>query len=83
MRSHKNAIALKNRLVRLRQHITVCLYNRKVRPDNNASERVIRMIKLKLKISGQFRSWDGHTGLQYCVQLLIPLSSRERTLFML
>ena len=57
--SHKSIRALKNRLIRLRNNITPCLYDRKIAPDNNASERAIRMIKLKTKISGTFRSWDG------------------------
>lgn len=58
-KSHKEVKSLKSRLVRLRPYITVCLYNRKVPPDNNWTERAIRMIKLKLKISGTFRSWKG------------------------
>ena len=57
--SHKKVKLLRNRLLRLRQYLTVCLYNRKVPPDNNWSERALRMIKLKLKISGTFRSWNG------------------------
>ena len=50
---------LKNRLVKYRNNLTVCLYNRKVPPDNNWAERAIRMIKLKTKISGTFRSHKG------------------------
>jgi transposase len=57
--SHKSIQSLKARLERLRDCLTVCLYNRKVPPDNNASERAIRMIKLKAKISGTFRSNEG------------------------
>lgn len=57
--SHKSIQSLKARLERLRDYLTVCLYNRKVPPDNNASERAIRMIKLKSKISGTFRSNEG------------------------
>ncbi len=58
-KSHKSIKSLRNRLQRLRDCVTVCLYNRKVPPDNNASERAIRMIKLKSKISGTFRSQKG------------------------
>ncbi len=55
----KKLITFRDRLRRLRQYITICLYNRKVPPDNNFSERSIRMLKLKQKISGSFRSWKG------------------------
>lgn len=58
-KSAKSVLTFKNRLVRLRNCLTVCLYNRKVPPDNNAAERAIRMIKLKAKISGTFRSLQG------------------------
>ncbi len=58
-KSHKSVQTFKDRLVRLRDCLTICLYNRKVPPDNNASERAIRMIKLKTKISGTFRSPQG------------------------
>ena len=46
-------------LVKHRTAITTCLDNRNVPPDNNASERAIRNIKVKLKVSGGFRSFKG------------------------
>jgi len=55
----KKIITFRDRLRRLKEYITLCLYNRKVPPDNNFSERSIRMAKLKQKISGCFRSWKG------------------------
>lgn len=58
-KSDKSVQSLKRRLIKLRNCMTACLYNRKVPPDNNASERAIRMIKLKTKISGTFRSFQG------------------------
>ncbi|OQY00755.1 MAG: hypothetical protein B6I20_08320, partial [Bacteroidetes bacterium 4572_117] len=34
-------------------------YHKDVPPDNNASERAVRNIKVKQKISGQFKSPEG------------------------
>ncbi|MDR1882524.1 MAG: transposase [Prevotella sp.] len=35
------------------------LYHPEVPPDNNGSERATRNIKVKTKVSGQFRNKDG------------------------
>jgi transposase len=37
-----------------RDNLLTCLYNVDIPPDNNASERAIRNIKVKQKVSGQF-----------------------------
>ena len=44
------------RMVREQQYLFVFLYLKNLPPDNNASERAIRNIKVKQKISGQFKS---------------------------
>ncbi len=51
--------ALKNRLVKYSDAIWVFLDYIVVPPDNNGSERAIRNVKVKQKVSGQFRSENG------------------------
>ena len=53
------AVSLQNRLKKYRNHILTFLYYEKAPPDNNGSERAIRNIKVKQKISGQFKSFQG------------------------
>jgi hypothetical protein len=47
------------RLVKNKSAIFTFLHHFNVPPDNNASERAIRNVKIKTKISGQFRSFRG------------------------
>ena len=47
---------LQKSLIKLRGYIFPFLYYQDVRADNNASERSIRTIKVKMKISGMFKS---------------------------
>jgi len=55
----KELIRFQNRLKKYREYIFTFLYRPEVPPDNNASERAIRNIKVKQKISGLFRSTNG------------------------
>ncbi len=57
--AHKKANALQKSLVKNRNNIFTFLYYEDVYPDNNASERSIRNVKVKQKISGQFKSIKG------------------------
>jgi transposase len=43
------------RMLREKQHVFTFLFIENVPPDNNASERAIRNVKVKQKISGQFK----------------------------
>ena len=56
---NKEMISFQNRLVKYRDFLFTFLYHPKVPPDNNASERAIRNIKVKQKISGQFKASSG------------------------
>jgi transposase len=58
-KTHKEAVSIQKRLVKYRKSILTFLYHHKVPPDNNASERAIRNVKVKQKISGQFKSGRG------------------------
>jgi len=59
---NKELIRFQNRLLKYREYLLTFLYNPNVPPDNNASERAIRNIKVKQKISGQFKSTNGAFG---------------------
>jgi len=48
-----------NSFLKARDKIFTFLLHPKVPPDNNGSERAIRNIKVKLKVSGQFKSSQG------------------------
>ena len=56
---HKELVTFQKRLIKYRGFIFTFLYHPKVPPDNNASERAIRNIKVKQKVSGQFKSPNG------------------------
>jgi hypothetical protein len=58
-KKYKKMIPFLKRLKKYRQHLLVFLYQQDVPADNNGSERAIRNVKVKQKISGQFRSFRG------------------------
>lgn len=53
--NHIELIAFQKRIIKYRQHVFTFLYHPDVPPDNNGSERAIRNVKVKQKISGQFK----------------------------
>ena len=61
-KDYNELITFQNRLIKYQQYLFSFLYHPKVPPDNNASERAIRNIKVKQKISGQFKSTNGAFG---------------------
>jgi transposase len=62
---HTKEQAFIKRLIKHRQSIFTFLIYPYVPPDNNASERAIRNIKVKMKVSGQFRNGDGKGADRY------------------
>jgi len=57
--NHKELVSFQKRMLKYKDYIITFLYHPKVPPDNNGSERAIRNVKVKQKISGQFKSWKG------------------------
>ena len=62
---HPGPQALIKRLIKHGESICVFLTRSGVPPDNNASERAIRMVKVKTKVSGQFRNKEGRGADRY------------------
>jgi len=62
---HSKEKAFIKRLTKHRQSIFTFLIYPDVPPDNNASERAIRNVKIKTKVSGQFRNDDGKGADRY------------------
>jgi hypothetical protein len=56
---HKKALNLQKKLNKQRNSILTFLYYPSVPPDNNGSERAIRNVKVKQKVSGYFKSPNG------------------------
>jgi len=59
---HSKARTLQKSLLKHQTYILYFLHHPKVPPDNNGSERAIRNVKVKQKISGQFKSTKGADG---------------------
>lgn len=58
-KKYKKLNAFVKRITKLKNSVFVFLYHQNVPPDNNASERAVRNIKVKQKVSGQFKSENG------------------------
>ena len=56
---HKKSLTMQKKLSNIRNYILTFLYYPEVPPDNNGSERAIRNIKVKQKVSGYFKSYTG------------------------
>jgi transposase len=57
--NQKKLRAFHKRMIKHKEYILTFLHHFYVPPDNNASERVIRNVKVKQKVSGQFKTENG------------------------
>ncbi|MCP4294615.1 MAG: IS66 family transposase [Proteobacteria bacterium] len=66
-------------LIKVRGYILPCIYDPHIPPDNNGSERGIRNIRVKQKVSGQFKSGQQ----EFCIlrSVIDTLVKREHSLF--
>tara|TARA_R110002072_G_C7892808_1_gene528951 strand:- start:5 stop:1369 length:1365 start_codon:yes stop_codon:yes gene_type:complete len=55
----KKLRAFHKRMIKYKAYILTFLHHFNVPPDNNASERAIRNVKVKQKVSGQFKTENG------------------------
>lgn len=70
----KEIIAFANRMIRYKDFLFNFLSNTAIPPDNNASERAIRNVKVKQKVSGFFKSFKGaqnYATLRSCIDTAI------------
>lgn len=56
---YKELASFHRRMIKYKNYVFTFLFNSDVPPDNNGSERAIRNLKVKHKISGYFKSFNG------------------------
>jgi len=76
---HPQTLTFQRSMIKNRNYIFSFLYNLDVPPDNNASERAIRNVKVKQKISGQFKTGQH----DFCVIRSVIDTLRKRELHVL
>ena len=55
-KDYPKTTTFQNSMIKVRNYILPCLYDKEIPPDNNGSERAVRNVKVKQKISGQFKT---------------------------
>ena len=58
-KNRKDFCAFHKRIHKYKEYVFTFLFHQEVPPENNASERAIRNVKVKQKVSGQFKTQDG------------------------
>lgn len=80
-KNDKKIITVFKRLLKNRNSIFTFLYYLNVTPDNNQSERSIRNVKVKQKVSGQFKSIKGAQTFVIIRSVIDTLIKRKLNIF--
>lgn len=80
-KKYKKMIPFRKRLIKNRNYLFKFLYHQLVPPDNNGSERAIRNIKVKQKVSGQFRSPSGANSFAIIRSVIDTIIKRNKNVF--
>jgi transposase len=70
----------RKRMVKYADHVFYFLLHKDVPPDNNGSERAIRNFKVKIKISGFFKSIEGARGYAVIRSVIDTANKNEQNL---
>lgn len=77
----KGLLSLAKRLKKQQNYILTFLDHRDVPPDNNGSERAIRNFKVKLKVSGFFKTIRGAIGYAKARSIIDTTAKNNRNVF--
>ena len=77
----KQVLKLQKRLKKHLHSLTTFLHHLHIPPDNNGSERAIRNVKVKQKVSGQFKSEKGADGFAVLRSVIDTLIKNDKPVF--
>jgi hypothetical protein len=80
-KKHKKMNAFVKRLIKNRNYLFNYLYHPMVPSDNNGSERAIRNVKIKQKVSGQFLSIEGAHSFVVIRSVIDTIIKRNKNIF--
>jgi transposase len=78
---YKKMVPFVKRLIKNRNYLFNYLYHPMVPSDNNASERSIRNVKIKHKVSGQFKSIEGAHAFVVIRSVIDTIIKRNKNIF--
>jgi len=80
-KKYKKITSFRKRLIKNRNYLFKYLYHSLVPSDNNGSERAIRNVKIKQKVSGQFRSESGARSFAIIRSVIDTIIKRNKNIF--